>query len=111
MTLIMPTKDRAETLKFTLKEILQCDGVSDVQFIFCNDGSTDQTQQVLEIFKSNNPNLDIIIFNDGHRGVSYQRNRAAEIARGDILLFAADDIRPVNSQWIQAHIELHEHQK
>lgn len=110
LSLIIPTKNRANTLQDTLLEIAKCRRINECELIFCNDGSSDETQLVLEQFKSSNPELNIIIFNDGHKGVSAQRNRAAAIAKGQVLLFAADDIRPENTNWLSSHIELHSHQ-
>ena len=110
LSLIIPTKNRANTLQDTLFEIAKCRRINECELIFCNDGSSDETQLVLEQFKSSNPELSIIIFNDGHKGVSAQRNRAAAIAKGQVLLFAADDIRPENTNWLSSHIELHSHQ-
>jgi glycosyltransferase involved in cell wall biosynthesis len=110
LTLIIPTKDRASTLSETLVEISKCRRISECELIICNDGSTDETQDVIEKFQVQNPELDIRIFNDGHKGVGVQRNRAANIAKGRILLFAADDIRPESTNWISSHIELHSHQ-
>ena len=110
LSLIIPTKDRADILRETLLEIAKCRRINECELIFCNDGSSDETQLVLELFKSSNPKLDIVIFNDGHKGVSAQRNRAASIAKGQILLFAADDIRPEDTNWLSSHIALHSHQ-
>ena len=110
LSLIIPTKNRANTLQDTLLEIAKCRRINECELIFCNDGSSDETQLVLEQFKSSNPELNIIIFNDGHKGVSAQRNRAAVVAKGQVLLFAADDIRPENTNWLSSHIELHSHQ-
>jgi len=106
----MPTKDRAGILRDTLIEIARCRRINECEFIFCNDGSSDETQSILEQFRLSNPTLNIIIFNDGHKGVSAQRNRAALIAKGKVLLFAADDIRPENTNWLSSHIDLHSHQ-
>ena len=110
LSLIMPTKDRANTLRDTLLEIAKCRRINECELILCNDGSSDETQSVLEQFKSSNPKLNIVIFNDGHKGVSAQRNRAASIAKGQVLLFAADDIRPENTNWLSSHLDLHSHQ-
>ncbi len=110
LSIIIPTKDRASTLEGTLVEIAKCRRITDCELIICNDGSTDNTQSVIENFKSDNPTLNIVVFNDGHKGVAAQRNRAAVKAKGHILLFSADDIRPESTNWLTSHIELHSHQ-
>jgi glycosyltransferase involved in cell wall biosynthesis len=110
MSIIIPTKDRASTLEDTLNEIAKCRRIHECELIICNDGSTDNTQSVIEDFKSVNPSLNVMVFNDGHKGVAAQRNRAAGKAKGQVLLFAADDIRPESSNWLASHIELHSHQ-
>ena len=106
-SIIIPTKDREKILEGTLKELAKCSGIEFTEFIICNDGSSDATTKVIELFSESNPQIKVTIFEDGHKGVAFQRNRAAAAALGQVLIFAADDIRPHSKTWILDHLELH----
>lgn len=106
-SLIIPTKDRAQTLKGTLLELSNCAGIENTEIILCNDGSVDDTSNVIQDFIDANPSILVRVFDDGHHGVAFQRNRAAESALGQILIFGADDIRPLSDSWIEDHLRLH----
>jgi glycosyltransferase involved in cell wall biosynthesis len=106
-SIIIPTKDRGSTLKGTLNEISKCKGIENSELILCNDGSQDDTATVISSFIDSNPNICVQVYDDGHHGVAFQRNRAAKAARGQILIFAADDIRPLSSNWVADHLYLH----
>ena len=107
LSIIIPTRNRALILEGTLSEISKCSGIEDCEIILCDDGSTDDTQRIIKDFTITNHNLTVKCFNDGPKGVAFQRNRAADLAEGAILLFAADDIRPENTNWIMDHLKLH----
>ena len=66
LTIILPSKDRAKVLHDTLIELSKCEKIDDCELILCDDGSNDETLQVMEKFKVANPNLSVIIFSDGH---------------------------------------------
>jgi glycosyltransferase involved in cell wall biosynthesis len=106
-SLIIPTMNRSETLRLTLDSLLTCRDIERCELIFLDDGSTDDTSEVLSAFKEKNRGLQIRIYSDGHKGVAAQRNRACSGAVGPILIFAADDIRPLSTSWISDHIYLH----
>jgi glycosyltransferase involved in cell wall biosynthesis len=106
-SIIIPTKDRMSTLDSTLLEISKCEGVGETEIILCNDGSTDGTLEVIQDFIVANPSLKVTVYSDGHRGVAFQRNRAAAAALGQVLIFGSDDIRPLNKTWILDHLNLH----
>lgn len=110
LSIILPTRNRAEILKVTLTEISKCKGFAECELIICNDGSTDNTKEIIQQFVTSNSYNNTRVFDDGNYGVAYQRNRAANVAKGLILLFAADDIRPTSSSWLESHILLHSHQ-
>lgn len=62
------------------------------EVICINDGSTDNTLEILEKWKSESK-LNITIINQENAGVSKARNAGISIAKGDYLLFLdADDI-------------------
>lgn len=70
------------------------------EVIVADNGSTDDPGSVVRAFQSKVPNLRMIDASGG-RGVSYARNRGAEAAAGEFLLFCdADDVVAVG--WLEA---------
>ncbi len=61
-----------------------------IEFIFVNDGSTDNSQKIIEEFQQKDSR--IILINQDNQGVSVARNNGLEIATGDYIGFVdADD--------------------
>lgn len=65
-----------------------------IEYIFIDDCSQDDTWQVLQNIKSNNPELDIKIYrNEQNLGPAPTRNKALSLSTGKYIYFAdADDI-------------------
>jgi glycosyltransferase involved in cell wall biosynthesis len=43
------------------------------------------------------------------RGANHARQRGAEVSRGEVILFLDDDCLPSGSDFLQSHVDLHEH--
>lgn len=70
---------------------LRKQAVGNVEFIFVNDGSTDDTLEIVKDFCNGKPYCRII--NQTNQGVSAARNAALDICRGDyVYLLDGDDI-------------------
>lgn len=90
ISVIIPCYNLGQYLQGCLDGILQ-QNIDDVEYIFINDGSTDDTLQSLTEFCKNRSNCKLI--NQLNAGVSAARNRAMECARGEyIYLLDGDDI-------------------
>lgn len=63
------------------------------ELIVIDDGSTDQTQQVLQAYCKKSLSVDLRIVSQQNQGVAIARNRGIELARGEWIAFLdADDV-------------------
>lgn len=92
VSIIIPTYNREKMLSKTLDSFLKQNFPSGTfQILVCNNNSTDKTQEVIDEYVSNFPNLIVPIF-EARQGVHYARNSAALHADGDWLYFTDDDM-------------------
>lgn len=93
ISVIVPVYNGEKTIKDTLKSIL-AQTYKDIEVIAVNDGSTDNTRQVLEELAENDDRIKII--NKENGGVSSARNAGLRAANGDYITFldADDAIEP-----------------
>lgn len=99
VSIIICTRNRAESLRETLASIASCHVPPDLsaELLVVDNGSTDHTQQV--IAEASVPNMPVRTVIEQKRGLSNARNRALQEATGDVLLFTDDDVR-VPLDWI-----------
>jgi glycosyltransferase involved in cell wall biosynthesis len=89
VSVTMPTFNRAGFLPRSIQSILD-QTFTDFELIIIDDGSTDNTAEVVAQFKD--PRI-IYVKNDQNRGISYSANRGIEMARGKYIARAdSDDI-------------------
>lgn len=89
ISIVMPVYNREHYVKGAIDSILN-QTFTDFEFIIVNDGSTDNTLQIL---KSYNDERIKILENDQNRGIVYSRNRGLEAATGKYVgMFDSDDI-------------------
>ena len=85
---IIPTFNEEKVIKDCLKSI-SSQSYKDVEIIVVDDGSSDETWNILNDLK-NNANLKI--FRQNHQGAGASRNLGAKHAEGDILVFVDADM-------------------
>lgn len=74
------------------------------QWIIIDDGSTDNTLEIIQRFQSDNPKLGVEVLAKANGGVSSARNLGLKYASGDYLAFAdSDDIPEPN--WLENIVE------
>jgi O-antigen biosynthesis protein len=92
VSIITPCYNAEEFIDETIISVLN-QSYHSIQYIVVDDGSTDNSLKILNTYKNN-----ITLVKGAHKGACAARNRGAEIAKGDYLLFLdADDILETNT--------------
>jgi glycosyltransferase involved in cell wall biosynthesis len=87
-SIIIPAYNRAYILPETLASIVN-QSFLDWEIIVVDDGSTDNTKEVIENISKNNPKLNYIFQKNAERSAA--RNNGAKYAKGKYLLFLDSD--------------------
>jgi len=85
VSVIIPTYNRGRALKEAIDSVL-AQNFSDFELIVVDDGSTDNTQDILSSYKE-----DIIVLKQNNKGVSSARNRGITSASGRFIAFLDSD--------------------
>jgi glycosyltransferase involved in cell wall biosynthesis len=85
VSVIIPTYNRGWVLKEAIDSVLAQD-FRDFELIVVDDGSTDNTGQILESYDQ-----DLIVLRQSNRGVSAARNRGIAAAAGRLVAFLDSD--------------------
>lgn len=75
-----------------------------VEFLICNDRSTDETEKIIKCFEKAPDNDQFVIKkidNDTNRGITYSLNRLYALSNGDIIVFVDADAIPVGHNWLE----------
>ena len=104
LSVIIPTFNRAETLKICLEKLLAQQDV-DFEIIVVDDGSTDHTLRVIKNLELKIKNLKVLT--QKNSGQATARNLGVEQAKGDIILFGQDDIW-AEPGFLKRHLEAHQ---
>ena len=90
ITLIVPTRDRAHTLRRVAPSYFVQDGISEIIFVI--DGGSDETPQVLERIAADHPAVRTVILRHASRlGAAQARNTGVAASRNALILFCDDD--------------------
>jgi glycosyltransferase involved in cell wall biosynthesis len=104
VSVVIPTFNGGEQIRNVI-DALKKQSFRDFEIIVVNDGSTNNTKNILEEIKINNTNIKI--FEQPNKGRASSRNLGAANAQGHLLVFYDDDVRPVEES-IKKHVEFHE---
>ncbi len=85
VSVIIPTYNRGWILKEAIDSVLAQD-FADFELIVVDDGSTDNTQDILSSYKEN-----IVVLRQDNKGVSSARNRGVVSASGQFIAFLDSD--------------------
>jgi len=99
VSIVICTRNRAESLKLTLQSIAACETTADlpVEVLVVDNGSTDHTPRV--VVETKLPNICLRYFRQSVGAKTAACNRALREADGDIFLFTDDDVR-LPTRWI-----------
>lgn len=105
-SVVIPTRNRSQKLEKCLKALFEQDyDHSQFEIVVVDDGSTDNTQEVLEKIKAQSP-VQLHIFRQENRGQGAARNKGIEESHGKIILFLGDDI-VVSKDVLREHDKIH----
>ncbi len=101
VSIIVCTFNREETLRVTMRSILanKVPENFDAELLIVDNASTDDTKQAVASMQSEK--IPVRYVHESRKGLSNARNRGVAEAKGDILLFTDDDLRPPK-QWLEA---------
>jgi GT2 family glycosyltransferase len=104
VSVVIPTKDRLDSLQRVLPSYLMQEEVKEV--IFINDGSSDGTLEYLESYCRES---DVVRFLDNgeNRGIPYSKNRGIDAAKFEYIFIGEDDLELTENffQTLSNHME------
>lgn len=95
LTVAIPTRNRAAYLAVALRSLRRQRTAFPFEVVVVDDGSSDTTAQVAREYGARVERFD------HHRGLNAARNRAIELAEGELIAFLDDDVR-VPPGWVSA---------
>jgi glycosyltransferase involved in cell wall biosynthesis len=105
LSVVIPTYNRADLVAETLRICHRFRGGVPVEFIVIDDGSSDNTAQVLDKLRGEEP--DLIWYSVPNGGPGQARNLGSSFARHDVILFLGDDIQPLDDDFFRTHSRIH----
>lgn len=98
ISVIVPVYNGGIFIESGLKDIIS-QSISDIEYIFVNDGSTDDSLEKLKRLRKNNPN--IIVFSQNNAGAGAARNIGLKNASGQYVCFMDIDDYYFSSESLQ----------
>ncbi len=107
LTVVIPTKDRADALMRTL-DALEAQRVGDagVEVVVVDNGSSDGTPARVRA-RAGGAALPVRLLEQPEGGPAAARNAGVAASNGEVLLFLGDDTEPADESLLRAHLELH----
>lgn len=103
VSVVVPTFNRCESLRVTLKGLAGQRGTPDFEAIVVSDGSTDGTAGMVRGFAAPFP---VRFIEQENAGPARARNRGVAEARGEIIVFLDDDVEPC-AEYVGRHAAHH----
>jgi GT2 family glycosyltransferase len=105
LTVIVSTYNRGNRLRGCLEPLIRQLAGTDAELIICDDGSADESYQVVRSIPTG---VEVYFVSQAHRGfrLAASRNLAIRLARGDLLLFVDADAVP-GPVLVSGHLAAH----
>lgn len=93
LSIIIPAYNVAQWIEATVQSISRSEGIDliTVEVVVVNDGSTDNTAQVVEAYIERHPEMNIRLISQKNQGVSVARNKGLHEAKGEYVWFVDGD--------------------
>lgn len=91
ISVIIPMYNSSKTIERALKSVVKQDFEGQIEVIVVNDGSSDNSVEVVERFEIEKNNIKINLISQINGGVSKARNSGLKIAKGDYIAFLDSD--------------------
>lgn len=92
ISVIIPAYNAEKTIARALDSIKNQEGDFDFEIIIVNDGSTDNTLEIIRNYSLKNPQTNILLITQENKGVAESRNMGIKSAKGEFIAFLdADD--------------------
>ncbi|BAJ01459.1 glycosyltransferase [Shewanella violacea] len=103
ISVIVPVYNHANYIAECLKSLINQD-YPNVEIIICDDGSSDNSVEVIKEWVSNNPDANISFFEQENKGVCRTLNKLIQLTSGEyISLCASDDVLTSDSLSARYH--------
>lgn len=92
ISVIIPVYNAEKSIEKSLDSIKNQTWKGEFEIILVNDGSTDRSREIMEMYQQKNPDMNIKLIHQDNGGVSKARNVALRMAQGEyIALLDSDD--------------------
>ena len=98
VTVIIPIYNMEQYLAECIETVIS-QTLQEIEILCINDGSTDQSLQILQKYSKNDTRL--VIINQSNQGVAISRNKGIQTAKGKYVMFMDPDDKYPNSNVIQ----------
>ncbi|MEM3399961.1 MAG: glycosyltransferase family A protein, partial [Candidatus Micrarchaeia archaeon] len=99
VSIVIPAHNEERTIEGCVRSCLS-QKIKPHEIIVVNDGSTDRTREIVEEIAKEHPEVKILNFERGH-SAAFARNRGAEKATGDVLVFIDADVTLLDEDFVE----------
>lgn len=92
VSVVIPTFRRPDALRRTLRSLAAISYGGRYEVIVVDDGSEDSTARMVEQIQREEPRLHLRFYKQENSGAARARNRGAEMAKAEVLVFLDDDM-------------------
>ena len=91
ISVVIPMYNASETITRVLDSVINQTLNFDFEVLVVNDGSTDNSKELVERYILSNPSFSIIMIDKSNGGVSTARNAGLKASQGDLIAFLDSD--------------------